>query len=456
MKSGFSRHRARMNVIGLLLAGVLSHSGAGEAADPISFREQIAPLLLDNCVACHGVKNAEGGYRVDTFAALQQSGDSGEPPLRGAEDEAGELLRRLTTSDEFERMPAESDPLTEEQIQLVTDWIAEGATFDGDHENALLPMIIPARRHPDPPESYAKAVPIAALTFSPDGSRVLAGGYHEVTVWDVTSATLADRIPNVGQRVFALAFNPADTDQDGGTLAVACGEPGRSGEVRLIDFPSGEVIAVLARTTDVAFDVAFRPGAPELAVASADQQIRIVNLETLEVVRTLSSHADWVTAVAWSDDGSRLVSASRDGSAKLFDGESGQLLTSYKGHPDAVRDVMMSPDGQQVLSVGSDNQLHRWETDDAEQVAAVPLGAEGYKLVRGDGVLWLPSADKRLRRIDLSENIVDGEFEGFSDWVLSAAWHADSGRVAAAAFDGEIRIWHADDGELVQSWIAKP
>ncbi len=177
--------------------------------------------------------------------------------------------------------------------------------------------------------------------------------------------------------MFALAFST-----DGQTLAVGCGEPGRSGEVRLIDFASGEVKGVVARTNDVVLDLAYRPGANELAIASADSTIRIVNVETLESVRTIASHADWVTAVAWSDDGTRLASASRDKSAKVYDGATGELIASYLGHGAAVRGVSVLSDNKQVVSVGADNKLHRWDVDGAKKVAEVAIGGEGYKLIR--------------------------------------------------------------------------
>ena len=41
------------------------------AEDAVSFRAQVAPLLIENCLACHGPKKAEGGYRIDTFARLR-------------------------------------------------------------------------------------------------------------------------------------------------------------------------------------------------------------------------------------------------------------------------------------------------------------------------------------------------------------------------------------------------
>src|SRR5262245_58588087 len=45
-------------------------------AEGISFKRDVAPVLLNNCLACHGPKKAEGGYRIDTFERLTSAGDS--------------------------------------------------------------------------------------------------------------------------------------------------------------------------------------------------------------------------------------------------------------------------------------------------------------------------------------------------------------------------------------------
>ena len=159
--------------------------------------------------------------------------------------------------------------------------------------------------------------------------------------------------------------------------------------MRLVDFNSGEIKGVVARTNDVVLDIAYRPGTNELAIASADSTIRIVNVETLQEIRTIASHADWVTAVAWSDDGTRLVSASRDKSAKVYDGATGELLSSYLGHGAAVRGVSILADNKQVVSVGADNKLHRWDIEGAKKVAEVGVGGEGYKLIRSGTNLFV-------------------------------------------------------------------
>ncbi len=418
---------------------------------PVSFRNQVASILLENCVACHGPKKAEGGYRIDTFDELLKPGDTGEIPLVVAASASGELIRRITASDKSERMPADAEALTKVQIDLLSRWLVEGATFDGDKRNAPLHLVAPPKVYPEPPATYATPVPVTALAFSPDGSQLVVGGYHEIMVWHTADGTLTKRIKNIGQRVYALVFL---ADQK--TIAVGCGEPGRNGEVRLMDFESGQLKGVVARTSDVVLDLALRPNSNELAIASADGLIRIVDTETLAELRTIANHADWVTAIAWSDDGTRLASASRDKSAKVFDATNGELLVSYPGHAAAVRGVAFLPDGKQLVSTGTDKKLHRWELEGAKKVVEVPLGGEAYKMIRGDTFVFVPSADNQLRAINLSDNNVAHTLTGYQDWVSSIAYHAGTHRVAGGAMNGEVRLWNATDGAFLRNWIAKP
>ncbi|MDV6031536.1 MAG: hypothetical protein F9B45_15870 [Phycisphaera sp. RhM] len=429
----------------------------GDDTAPVSFRSDIAPILLECCLACHGPKKAEGGYRVDTYDELIKAGDSGELPIAASPDQVSELLRRITCDDESEQMPADSEPLAPKQIELMKKWIAAGGKFDGENAGQSLTLVIPPVQYAAPPEVYSQAIPITATIFSPDGKLVVTSGYHELAIWNAEDAKLVRRIKNVGQRVFGLAFSA-----DGQTLAVGCGEPGRSGEVRLVDFNSGEIKGVVARTNDVVMDIAYRPGTNELAIASADSTIRIVNVETLQEIRTIASHADWVTAVAWSDDGTRLVSASRDKSAKVYEGATGELISSYLGHGAAVRGVSILADNKQIVSVGADKKLHRWNVEGAKKVAEVGVGGEGYKILRSGTHLFLPCSDHRLLRIDLATNKITQEYKGHSDWVLSACYQpptagADNRNyIASGSFDGEVRIWNIADAAIVRRWVAKP
>jgi len=439
----------KINIALLFVCLFAASSAIG--ADGISFSSQVASILVDNCVACHGAKKAEGGYRIDTFEYLSKSGDSGSAPITASKIEESELWRRVVTTDDSERMPAESEPLAAAQLEVLKQWIASGAAFDGTKPNDPLYLVTPPAVYPDPPAKYSAPVPIICIAFSNDGSQVISGGYHELLCWNTSDGTLVRRVKNIAERVYAVAVSP-----DGTRLAVACGSPGKSGEVRLIDYATGTVITVCGRTFDVVLDVAYSPDGTRIVAGGADGLIRVMDAATGNVQQTIASHADWVNALAWSDDGKKLASASRDKSAKVYTAENGELLTSYAGHGVAVKGIAFAPDGASVLSVGDDKKLHRWEIEGAKKVAEVALGGEGYKLVRGSDFVLAPSNDKLLHRIDLAKNQETLKFTGHADWLLSSALHTKNAQVVSGSIDGWIRLWNAADGMLLREWRGAP
>ncbi len=440
----------------LLLSTAILPGGAvlaqeAAAADAISFRRDIAPILVDNCSACHGPKKAEGGYRVDTYERVITAGDSGLAAFTAMKADDSEVLRRIVSEDADERMPLDGDPLPADQIQKIRLWIEQGATYDGGDPKVTLASIIPPAVYAQGPEKYAFTIPVTALAFSRDGQELFAAGYHEVTVWNPQDGTLKRRITNVGQRTMALAVSP-----DGNLLAVGGGTPGKLGEVRIFDVVSGELRSVLATTTDVVLDVAFHPAGDRLAIAGADNMLRVIELATSKDLLSITSHSDWVTSVAWNADGSRLASGSRDKTAKVFDGVSGELLVTYSGHSQPVKGVAFHAEGKDVFSSGADNKIHRWAIADGKKGSEVALGGEVYRLVLVGDMLLGTSADKTMRQLDAKEFKQTRSLSGHKDWVLSAAGHAESKRLASAAFDGEVRVWNAESGELVVAFVAAP
>src|ERR1044071_2427471 len=95
-------------------------------AEGVSFKRDIAPVLLNNCLACHGPKKAEGGYRIDTFERVTAAGDSTQPGFLARDVDGSEAFRRITSTDVKERMPLEGDPLPAEQISHLKKWIEGG------------------------------------------------------------------------------------------------------------------------------------------------------------------------------------------------------------------------------------------------------------------------------------------------------------------------------------------
>lgn len=88
----------------------------------VSYSGDIAPLFAEACVSCHGEETAEAGLRLDSYAATMTGSEYGTIVEAGSPDTS--LLLDMIAAGE---MPQEADALDEDQVQLVRDWIAEGA-----------------------------------------------------------------------------------------------------------------------------------------------------------------------------------------------------------------------------------------------------------------------------------------------------------------------------------------
>ncbi len=90
-------------------------------AEPIvDYARQVKPILKARCYSCHGALNHDSGLRRDTGALVRAGGENGLVVSIKNVDESP-LVQRITESDESLRMPTEGKPLTEQQVQLITD-----------------------------------------------------------------------------------------------------------------------------------------------------------------------------------------------------------------------------------------------------------------------------------------------------------------------------------------------
>lgn len=97
----------------------------------VDFETQILPILERSCIECHGPDKEKAGMRVDSRGALLTGGDSGIPGIEPGKPEESFLIEVLRDPDPEFRMPYDEDPLPEEEIALIEEWIAEGAVWPG-------------------------------------------------------------------------------------------------------------------------------------------------------------------------------------------------------------------------------------------------------------------------------------------------------------------------------------
>lgn len=103
------------------------------AAEPISFRQQIRPILATNCFKCHGPdpETREANLRLDRLEDAKADHD-GHAAIVPGRVEASELYKRIMSTDPTEQMPPpeSNKKLTDEQRDLLKRWIIEGARYE--------------------------------------------------------------------------------------------------------------------------------------------------------------------------------------------------------------------------------------------------------------------------------------------------------------------------------------
>ncbi len=113
-----------------MLASLASFAANASAKEPVSFNRQIRPLLAENCIKCHGGVKEAGGLNLQFREEALKGGKSEKPAVVPGRTEESELIKRVTAEDEDERMPKKAGALKPEQVTLLKQWIAEGASWE--------------------------------------------------------------------------------------------------------------------------------------------------------------------------------------------------------------------------------------------------------------------------------------------------------------------------------------
>jgi len=434
----------------------VSLCAAPRETDAVSFVRDLAPVLQQKCVACHGPEKQQGGYRVDSLERLMKPGDSEEAPVAAGDPARSHLMQLLTAADEDDRMPQKDDPLPATVVAKFRRWIEDGAQFDGPNPKQSLADLIPRPSHPTPPEGYRHSIPVLSLSLLDEGRLVAIGGYHEVLIRDIDSGALRQRLTNLPERIHAL--RPVN---GGRQLAYAGGYPGRSGEAGLIELGSAESRAtprVLARAADTILALAISPDGKQLAAGGADKIIRVIEVTSGREVRQLSQHADWVMGLAFNLDGTRLASASRDGTARVFDPATGEMLCAFREHEAPVFDVSFVGEGKELVSSGRDGRVRFWTADKGEQRASLKdLGGPVYSLAVRGNTLLASVADGSVHEIVASEHRLGARGSvraGVA--LLKVAADAQGKLVVVGGEDGSIAVFEPGATQPRNQFLAWP
>jgi mono/diheme cytochrome c family protein len=112
-----------------LLAGI----SLGQTTAHVDFARDVAPVLRQNCVSCHGPAQQINGLRLDRKSSAMKSGIRRIVPGSSANSL---LYHRLIGSEYGMQMPP-TGPLRPEQIAIVKAWIDQGAEWPDSLANEV-------------------------------------------------------------------------------------------------------------------------------------------------------------------------------------------------------------------------------------------------------------------------------------------------------------------------------
>ncbi|MDT7828308.1 c-type cytochrome domain-containing protein [Pricia sp. S334] len=147
--------------------------------NPVIYKDIVARILDDKCVSCHNPNKQKGELVMTGFDELVRGGENGDIFVAGNLVES-EMIRRLhlPLGDEEHMPPEGKSQLGENEIAILEQWIATGASdtvrLDQLSESEPLVALIKAMMAPDPSEKWAELPKVADTALQAMASDYLS------------------------------------------------------------------------------------------------------------------------------------------------------------------------------------------------------------------------------------------------------------------------------------------
>lgn len=407
----------------------------GQANDEIDYAAEVFPILSAHCVGCHAVDEAEGGLVMESHAALMKGGKSGSAVTPGVANSSRLLLR--VSGKATPRMPPEGEePLSDAQIELLTQWIEQGAVGP----NGSMP---PTRLFNTPmiKKQADVLLPVTAIAVSDDESRRAIARSGAIELIDKDGKLVHEFTKEVG-KVNAMQFS-----RDGSKLLIASGVSGAYGTALVFSTQTGDLLLDLGGHRDVLYAARFSPDGKYIATAGYDRRIVLWDSLTGERLRSFDGHNGAIYDLAFSPDGKVLISGCADETVKVWNVASGQRLDTLSQPEGEVFAVGVTSDGKFVLAGSADNRLRVWALKSIDSPQINPILVTQFvdetpllkfRLTADGRMLVVLSEGGNVKLIDTRTWVPVASLEplphGCSDLTLSA----DGKEMLVSLMNGEV------------------
>ncbi len=399
---------------------------------PVSFFEEVLPILEEKCLACHSVSLMEGRLNLEEVSTMLKGGKRGPAiiPGRGSDSLLIKVAARI--AEPYMPPPDRKDypPLTSEELGLIKLWIDQGAKDDseeGEEETIELRGL--------PPHLNA----ILAVALSPDGRFVAVGRGNRVQVYDVQTGSLVVQLQGHLDFVQSLAWSPDSRYLASGSFRLVkvweAPVPRRLGY--LVDPVATRSIA--AHLGPIADATVVDRAAEHVVTAGGDATLKVWTVKSGALERTVPSPVGAVSALAYAP-GRGLLCVAGGTQVALVDTKDWTVQRVWKLAA-AVRTVAISKD-ETLLAAGTDvGKVELLRLPEIAKAEGVDL--EGAQLVSGSATPALVFHAGRLLRVS-AESDSPQEVVKVDGTVVRAALNPAGTLVAWT--DGEGKLFVHDLG----------
>ena len=113
------------------LQRLVANSEPQPLAAVVSYERDIAPVFKAKCSKCHSASKQKGGLRLDTPEWIRKGGKDGGPAVNVGHPDGHPILERilLDLEDEDHMPPEGKRQLTQQESDLIAEWLQLGAPF---------------------------------------------------------------------------------------------------------------------------------------------------------------------------------------------------------------------------------------------------------------------------------------------------------------------------------------
>ncbi|MCX6856841.1 MAG: DUF1553 domain-containing protein [Verrucomicrobia bacterium] len=362
------------------------------AAEELEVRPaQAMGLLKTQCMGCHNAEKKKGGLSLEARELALKGGENGSA-LKAGDATQSAMITALSDAGDAHMPPKKQMP--EKQINLLKAWVNAGAVWDevalkkfGELTAADKLLALPAEHSPATAlalsangkwlaagirnrvvvrDVSAKDAPVIAtleghkdviqsLAWNSDGTRLAAGGYRSVLVWnpaDWSKPAYTLAAPLEG-RVTGLIFLLDNT-----TLIVADGAASVKGVLHRWKLGEAKPAQTIEAHTDNILSLALSKDGKQIASGGADNLAKLWDAATFKEIAKIEGHVGHITALGFNADGKWLATGSADKDLKVWDIASKEMLMLLGDKSSGVNALLWSPDSTSLTYLTEKGGVH--------------------------------------------------------------------------------------------------